>query len=323
MTRQVDISIVRYSPEAKTEWDGFVRGSRNGTFLLLRDYMDYHSDRFRDMSLLIYVRRGGHVRLTCLLVANDGGHGCIESHGGLTYGGFVLPWRWLDGGLMLDIFGAVTDYYKNMGFKRLLYKPIPHIYHRYPAEEDLYSVFRFGGRLVESNISSAILLSERIAYNENSRRNAAKARKAGVTVEESVDYESFWSILGKLLYERYSTKPVHTLEEMLYLRSKLPENIKLYVAKDSDGAVIAGTVLYYAGNCVHAQYIAASPVGKAIGALPLLFADVIEHHCGAAAYFDFGISNERKGMYLNDGLLLQKNGLGGRAVVYNVYEIDF
>ena len=39
-------SITRYSAENKERWDRFVRLSKNGTFLLQRDYMDYHADRF-------------------------------------------------------------------------------------------------------------------------------------------------------------------------------------------------------------------------------------------------------------------------------------
>ncbi len=44
--------IKRYSDDCKEEWDGFVRESRNGTFLFMRGYMDYHADRFADFSLM-------------------------------------------------------------------------------------------------------------------------------------------------------------------------------------------------------------------------------------------------------------------------------
>ena len=60
------MQIIGYTPERKEEWDAFVRTSRNGTFLLLRDYMDYHADRFTDCSLMFY-REG---KLMALLPAN-------------------------------------------------------------------------------------------------------------------------------------------------------------------------------------------------------------------------------------------------------------
>ena len=38
----------------RAPWDTFVQESKNGTFLFVRDYMDYHRDRFQDCSLLVY-----------------------------------------------------------------------------------------------------------------------------------------------------------------------------------------------------------------------------------------------------------------------------
>ena len=38
-------------------------------------------------------------------------------------------------------------------------------------------------------------------------------------------------------------------------------------------------------------------------------------------YFDFGISTEDNGRYLNEGLITQKQEFGGRGVVYDFYEL--
>ncbi|MBQ3777207.1 MAG: hypothetical protein II835_03825 [Fibrobacter sp.] len=48
------MTIIPYSINRKETWDAFVEMSKNGTFLLKRNFMDYHSDRFFDCSLLIY-----------------------------------------------------------------------------------------------------------------------------------------------------------------------------------------------------------------------------------------------------------------------------
>ena len=77
--------IKKYSPADRTAWDQFVKTSKNGTFLFERAYMDYHSDRFTDFSLLIF-RKG---RLYALLPANRVAD-TLHSHQGLTYGGFVM-----------------------------------------------------------------------------------------------------------------------------------------------------------------------------------------------------------------------------------------
>ena len=46
--------IRRYTADRADEWNQFVRASKNGTFLFDRRFMDYHSDRFRDHSLMVF-----------------------------------------------------------------------------------------------------------------------------------------------------------------------------------------------------------------------------------------------------------------------------
>ena len=43
-----------YRSSDKGVWDAFVLKSNQDTFLFFRDFMDYHSDRFNDFSLMIY-----------------------------------------------------------------------------------------------------------------------------------------------------------------------------------------------------------------------------------------------------------------------------
>ena len=51
---QENIGVSLYRPMLAQVWDDFVRRSKNATFLHLRNYMDYHRDRFVDHSLLFY-----------------------------------------------------------------------------------------------------------------------------------------------------------------------------------------------------------------------------------------------------------------------------
>ena len=71
----------------------------------------------------------------------------------------------------------------------------------------------------------------------------------------------------------------------------------------------------------HAQYIANSELGRSLGALDLLFQELIEVYSVDHLFFDFGISTERKGNHLNLGLINQKQGFGGRGIVHDFYEI--
>lgn len=46
------ITITKYNVDNKEEWDNFVINAKNGHFIFCRNYMDYHSDRFVDHSLM-------------------------------------------------------------------------------------------------------------------------------------------------------------------------------------------------------------------------------------------------------------------------------
>ena len=311
------IKIIRYTPDMAAVWDNFVSGTKNATFLHMRGYMDYHSDRFLDYSLIAF-KNGKIIGVLPANRQND----TLFSHKGLTYGSWLIPSKHFDVTTMLTLWEEMTVFLKSDGINRLIYKPVPYIYHDYPAQEDLYAIFRHDGKLIESSISSAIPLTNPLRFDENARRAIRSAQSAGVTVAESSDFEAFWHILSDLLQSRYDTKPVHSIAEIKLLASRFPENIKLMAAM-LDGEMLGGTVLYKTRHVVHAQYIAASPEGKKKKILPLVFDHIISHiDNDDINYFDFGISNEQGGRYLNEGLVMQKDGMGGRGVVYNTYSID-
>ena len=309
--------IIRYDASMARQWDEMVRLSRNGTFLHERGYMDYHSDRFTDCSL-VALRDG---KACALLPANVDGD-TLYSHRGLTYGGWLMPLKHFDATVMIEVMDAAMEWMSSHGIKRLVYKAIPHIYHRYPCEEDLYALFRHGARLVETNISTTIDLTCPLPLDRGNKSGANAARKAGIQVGPSEDWEGYWHLLSSLLDSRYGTRPVHTLEEMRLLQGRFPENIRLYCAT-VDGELLAGVVMYLSQPVAHCQYIGASPLGKESKALTLLFDYLInEHQRLGYRYFDFGISNEDHGRYLNEGLVRQKSRLGGRGIVYNAVVVD-
>lgn len=309
--------IIRYDASMAARWDEFARMSRNGTMLHQRGYMDYHSDRFKDCSL-VALHEG---KLCALLPA------CIEgdtlwSHRGLTYGGWLVPLKHFDATVMVEVMDAACQWMSDNSIKRLVYKPVPHIYHRYPCEEDLYALFRHQAKLIETNISTTIALTCPLPLDRGNKSGANAARKAGIQVGPSEDWEGYWRLLSSLLDERYGTRPVHTLDEMRLLHGRFPDGIRLYAAT-LDGEMLAGVVMYLSQPVAHCQYIGASPQGKDSKALTLLFDYLIgEAKASGYRYFDFGISNEDHGRYLNEGLVRQKSRLGGRGIVYNTFEIN-
>ena len=310
------VEIIRYDATMAAQWNEMARQCRNSTFQHQRGYMDYHSDRFTDCSLIAL--HNGKPR--ALLPANVDGD-TLWSHRGLTFGGWLVPLKHFDVTVMIEVMDATVAWMKDNGLKRLVYKAVPHIYHRYPCEEDLYALFRHHASLIETNISTTIDLSCPLPLDRGNKSGANAARKAGITVGPSEDWQQYWHLLSSLLDERYDTRPVHTLDEILLLQSRFPDDIRLYTAT-LDGELLAGVVMYLSAPVAHCQYIGASPRGKDSKALTLLFDYLIQESTRLGyRYFDFGISNEDHGRYLNEGLVQQKSRLGGRGIVYNTFEI--
>lgn len=310
--------IERYTPDMQREWDAFAEASRNATFLHKRAYMDYHADRFTDHSLV--ARDAADGRIVALLPANAEGD-VLVSHRGLTYGGWLTPERRFTAATMLRLFGMLAEYMKEAGFAQLIYRPVPHIYHRYPAEDDLYALWRMGARTDAMGASSTIDLRRPRLLDHGSKNAINRAMRSGAVFGPSDDYESFWLILEDVLASRHDARPVHTVEEMRLLQSRFPDNIKLYAAS-MDGKMLAGVVVYRCGSVAHAQYTAAGPEARRLRLLPALYGYIMDNECAGADWFDIGISCEQGGHYLNEGLDAQKAGLGGRCTVYPSFTLD-
>ena len=310
-----NFQLIRYESNLKTDWDTFIDNSKNGTFLFKRDYMDYHSDRFHDHSLIFLSKN----TIIAVLPATSSGK-LFSSHSGLTYGGLVMA-KDITSAEVLDIFHQLIIYLKDTGFTTFIYKPVPHIYHQIPSEEDLYALFRHKATLTARGLSSTILQKDRLRFRNIRRYGIKKAIKNNVTVEESTDFPAFWKILEANLQARFGATPVHSLQEINLLASRFPNKIKLYTAKIGQ-ETLAGTVIYTTKTVAHCQYISASPKGKDLGALDLIFNHLINEVYSDTEYFDLGTSNEDDGRYLNESLVYQKEGFGGRAVCYDKYEIQ-
>lgn len=309
------ISVEKYHPDDKQMWDSFVKHSKNGMFLFLRDYMDYHSDRFKDFSIIF--RKDGII--IAMMPGNIDGS-TLYSHAGLTFGGIVTNMK-CKTGFMLKIFDAMREYLKEQGIENLYYKAIPHIYSDLPSEEDLYALHYNNAKLVRRDVSSAIYLNGKLNISRGQRRNVKKCQKAGIEVKRSYDFKEYMSFKEKSLKKKYGLNPVHTGEEMQLLADRFPENIKLFNAQKDD-EFYAGTIIYESNNVAHGQYLTATNSGLKMGASNLIINHLINKYYPDKKYFDLGISTENNGRYLNEGLIDSKERFGARAIVHDFYNLD-
>ena len=310
------MKIEKYSSNYKIIWDKFVKNSKNTHFFFLRDYMEYHSDRFEDFSLMVFDEMN---KLITILPSNVK-EKVLYSHQGLTFGGFIVDDK-MKTETMLEIFDLLKQFLEKNNIKKLVYKCIPYIYHIKPSEEDRYALFRNEAKLIRRDVTSTIDLTEQARYSKGRKWTINKAKKESIEIFESNDYEIFWELLTGVLESNHEAKPVHTVEEIRKLASLFPKNIRLFLAK-KDEKILSGALIYENQNIVHTQYLANSEEGRELGALDLLIDYLIKDIYKNKKYFDFGISNEDAGRYLNTGLISQKEGFGARAVVHDFYELE-
>lgn len=306
------LALRPYAKADANAWDAVVERSRNGNLMHRRGYMDYHADRFVDGSLMVE-HHGQAVAVFPASVRDD----TVTSHAGLSYAGLIMTPA-LRAESTLAVLGQIGHHYRALGAKRLIYKAVPHVFHAYPVEEDLYALHRLGAQLTRRDLSSVIALQETFHFTQGRRHAVDKAKKAGIHVQSGADPEAFHGLLCDVL-RKHGTVPTHSLAELRLLQARFPRQIVLHEAR-SGGDLLAGVLVYDFGRVVHTQYMAVSEQGRHRDALSFLLAELIESTYATRLHFSFGISTEQEGRVLNGGLVAQKEYFGARAVVHDFYE---
>ncbi|WP_202392870.1 hypothetical protein [Helicobacter saguini] len=406
------ITLKRYdmsNTAHKVAWNAFNAGAKNGIFMFDRDFMDYHSHRFKDNSLMFYenekliallplnlkiVSKSNNIESsmskneTFIESKNVTNSNNIESnmyknvtqnlnnlkdsklskditlqgeklqnldskdsinskensqdsqnldskrnlaqesqkttkilysHEGLSFGGFIIDSN-MRQAKMLECFTLLKEYMFSQNIDKLVYKALPYIYHKSPADEDIYALFRNDARVFRVDCSSVIGLDSKFKMNELRKRCVKKAIKNDIKIIESNDFPNFVNLLNDVLQTRHNTNAVHNASELSLLKSRFERNIRLFIATFGN-TMIAATLLFEYEKMVHTQYLCANAVGRELGGLDLLLKTLIDSYLGSKMYFDFGISNENNGLFLNEGLIAQKESFGGRTIAYNTFEM--
>ncbi|MDB5815382.1 MAG: family N-acetyltransferase [Rhodocyclales bacterium] len=317
------LSVSRFDSERDSrEWDALCRAAPMATFLHTRAFLSYHDDRFEDESRVLRDERG--LVVAVMPAARQPGQpDMVCTHPGASFGGLVHAGDLLGEHLIKALAMICADYHDS-GFTSLRYKLTPHIYHRWPADDDRYALWRLGATQYRCDLSSAIDLSARGTPNSRRRRALRNAQAATLTIhDDTARLEAFWRVLADNLAERHDAKPVHSLQEIQLLASRFPDEIALLTAETS-GKIEAGILLFLSARVSHAQYIACSAAGREVNALDALFEQGIHKaNQRGCRYFDFGISNEDEGRRLNAGLYQFKSEFGGGGVAHAFYQVPF
>lgn len=310
-----------------SQWDEFVKNSRNGTFMQERRFLNYHAPgRFLDHSLMIY---DPHDKLTAVIPAalkNEGQKRIFSSHPGASHGGIIINQK-IDTNQALTLVKRLIENCRASRFDSIEIKMVPRIYQSWPSDEVDFALRYHGFFLSGTELATALPLKEidpGLHYMAKSViRNIRKAEKMSVTVKETNDYAAYWNILNTNLKTRHNALPTHTLSEILDLTQRYPQAIKLFAAYYQE-EMIGGVLVFLLNNRVmNCFYIAHNEIYQHMRPLNLLFYTLISWGIAKGYhYLDWGISTEDKGKHVNHSLFQFKENFGGRGVLRETYRLN-
>ncbi len=305
-----------YQPQDSSIWNTFISVAKNATFLFDRNFMDYHSDRFQDYSLMVFDGE----KLVAVLPANRVGD-TVFSHQGLTYGGLVLSNK-AKLSAVIAIFKNVLQFLHENAIEKLLVKSIPTIYSDYFSEELEYCLFIVQAKLTRRDALSVLDLTKKNAIDSNRMEGVKRGIKNKLVVKEETSFDLFWdTILVPNLAQKHNAKPVHTLAEITKLKHLFPNNIRQFnVYKNEE--LLGGTSVFVNKKVVHSQYISGNETKNVSGSLDYLHHHLIKEVFKDYHFHDFGICNEYDGRMINKGLLFWKESFGAKTVIQNFYEVE-
>ena len=309
-------TVRRYTGNDYENWNAFIGQAKNATFLFHRDFMEYHSDRFQDYSLIVLDGQKWVAVLPANVVGDE-----VFSHQGLSYGGLVYSEK-IKLASVIAIFKSILSFLDDTKIEKLQVKLLPSIYHQKPAEELNYALFLAESQLIRRDSMAVLDLSQQNNLSKLRKRSIQKGVSNDFVIKEVDDFEEFWNeILIPNLAQKHQAKPVHSLEEIIKLKVLFPENIRQFNIYEN-GVIVAGTTIFETPTVAHCQYISGKEDKNKLGGLDLLFQQLISETFKNKRFFDFGISNENQGRKLNEGLSYWKESFGASTIVQDFYELE-
>ncbi len=275
------IEVIKYTTDRKKEWDEFVTKSDIPIFMFLRDYMEYHADRFIDHSLIIFQKQ----KIIALLPGHTIDNMYI-SHQGLTFGGLITS-KSISYTTIQEVFNNINQYLSQINLSNVVLKAQPSIYSETQSQAQLYLLQSKLKEHSDIKLSTCIYTHQHTFPKSTIEKRKLKLDQFEFTLSD--DFASFWEILENNLITYHNTKPVHSLDEIIYLHRLFPNGIRLFIARNKQtGEIDAGAVLYVFKNVVKLQYFAASTVGRKNRASHALYYGFITEYLNKVDYIDLG-----------------------------------
>jgi len=322
--------IERYSDKYKNAWDNFVlKESCNGTFLQTRNFLEYHpADRFMDCSL-IFMKGTNIIAVIPASLQEQNSKKTMISHAGSTFGGIVLGRQYKKISDLDMIFDELTEYLIANDFSGIDLKMTSNLYSYQNMDVLDYYLLKYGffdtaelGYYIDlTQIHAGEFIS---SFNGSRRRGLKKALKNEMVCNELITDEEMKMFYGILCnnMEKFDTKPVHTLAEILEFKNKrLCDIVKFYgIFKEEE--LIAGSMVFNFNNkqVFHTQYLASDQNKLEFYPSEFLYYSLIRQaKADDYHYISFGTSTLEHGKVLNKGLAQFKEGFGTEVFVNRTY----
>ncbi|WP_094606551.1 hypothetical protein SPSIL_056940 [Sporomusa silvacetica DSM 10669] len=321
------LKIEVYNQSHQKDWDNFIGTSRNGTFMQQRTFLNYHPPgRFIDCSLMVYNFHGNLIAVIPAAQKIEGQKKIFFSYPGASHGGIIVDQKFGTCEAMALV-PLLTEYCKSNNFNAIQIKMVPRIYHFWPSDEIDFALRYYGFSISTTELATALPIKELANASdhliESTQRNIRKSQRLGVTIEESNDLTTYWSILTDNLKQKHNAEPTHTLAEITDLTNRYPQSIKLFAAFLQEEMVSGVVVFLLNSRVINCFYIASNNKYQNLRSLELLFYKLISWGMEKGYdYLDWGISTENKGLVINQGLFEFKEKFGGRGILRESYYLD-
>jgi hypothetical protein len=305
--------VEKFLPTQKETWDNFVKNSFNGNFQHSRNFLDYHGNKFEDLSMVVFSDSNEIIGLLPAAISPANSQDLI-SHPGAAFGGLILK-NQLGIEKTLEIFKEIIDFCSHQKIRSLEYKISPPFFFDSFWRGDFVSLLLLGAEL--STLKVTHVLEFRNNKLDNFHRAAdsdfKKANRLGPTIfqtKQPSDYGLFYDILNRQLY-KHKVESIHNLLDITDLENRFPRNIHLWKSSLNDGSVAFAWV-WEMNNVAHVQYMTNLEVTNRPISLNYLIMSLLHYYLEKKfIYFSFGNSYDITHDHsINLGLALWKEKFG-------------
>ena len=322
--------VVPYSGQYKDAWDDFVQNrSCNGNIFHEQQFLTYHRDRFEDASILIFDRQGGRI-LAVIPAALKRGDSkiAIVSHPGSSYGAVVFA-EGIKLRLLKDVLNTAIEYYYKTYNTDYMQLTLQEEFHTTNSFEELVFLLWHRGFKIESKEASCVKdLSDALpaSYGKTIKQyiKSKKDQRLGIShdvVDAPAEIETCYGLIAENLKNKYSKSPVHSLEELIDLKSRYGERVTVF-GSTFENRIIATVIVFVLDRyTVHDFY---TSLDYEFGQMKPLFGlfDFIFNYYQQRGYkfFNFGISTRK--YWIKWGILEFKEQFGTRILTRDIWKLD-